>query len=544
MKLKRAIYLGYYLKQLDRARFMFYLNYASKLTGESRLVLLSDILRSVFIYNISPLDYFLFRFYELSKQEREAWAGTGYMYEYQLRMNPKDSRQTLEDKTLFYKHYGDFFVHKVADIKDLKTKVGVAEAILSNPSGKLVFKSAVGNCGNEVHICDCKDFDWLNIIVFMEKNNYQLVEEYLIQHSDLNRLSSSAVNTVRIFTQLDDRGEVNILGCRLRISVNSPVDNLAAGNLAAPIDEKTGRLSGPAVFSDITKSEVSHHPVTNEKIPGFQVPFWEETIQMVRKAAQLHPQNRSIGWDIVITKNGPGLIEGNHDWCKLLWQLPEKSGLKQKLMNYQASVVRERLYSKYAKRLFDLVVSGLVIILTSPFFLIASLLLWIENRGDIFFTQRRPGYKEKPFDIIKFKTMNDKRDVDGNLLPDMQRITKVGKWLRKFSLDELPQLWNVLKGDMSMIGPRPLLFKYIPLYTYRQRRRHEVKPGITGWAQVNGRNAISWEKKFELDLYYIENISFALDMKIAWLTVIKILKREGINQSELRPMHPFEGNVS
>ena len=331
MKIMRALYLGYYLKQLDRSRFMLFLNYASKQTGKSRLVLLSDVLHSIFEYNISILDYFLFRFYGLSNQEREAWAGTGCMYEYQLRMNPKDSRQILEDKTLFYKHYSDFFVHKVADINDLKTKPEVAAAILSNPSGKLVFKSADGNCGKQVEIRDCKDFDCHTMMVFMEKYDYQLVEEFLVQHPELNRLSPSGVNTVRMITQLDEQGDVNILGCRLRISVNSPVDNMAAGNIAATINDETGRLEGTAVYSDITKPQLKRHPITNVKIAGFQVPFWEETLEMVKKAALLHPQNKSIGWDVVVTEKGPGLIEGNHDWCKLLWQLPVKTGLKSNL---------------------------------------------------------------------------------------------------------------------------------------------------------------------------------------------------------------------
>lgn len=169
----------------------------------------------------------------------------------------------------------------------------------------------------------------------MIKNNYGLVEEFIQQHPDLNRLSPSAVNTVRIFTQLNGFGGVDILGCRLRISVNSPVDNMAAGNLAAPVDENTGRLSGPGVYSDITKPEQDYHPVTQVKITGFQIPFWKETLEMVKKAAQLHPQNRSIGWDTVITKEGPGLIEANHDWCKLLWQLPVKTGLKSILEDYK-----------------------------------------------------------------------------------------------------------------------------------------------------------------------------------------------------------------
>lgn len=198
-------------------------------------------------------------------------------------------------------------------------------------------------------------------------------------------------------------------------------------------------------------------------------------------------------------------------------------------------------YFKYGKRFFDLTTSFLLLTGIFPVFILLSILLYLQNKGQVFFYQTRPGYMEKPFHIIKFKTMTDERDENGDLLPDIKRITSVGHWIRKLSLDELPQLLNILKGDMSLIGPRPLLFRYIPLYNVNQRRRHEVKPGITGWAQVNGRNSISWEKKFELDLYYIENLTFMMDLKILCLTIIKVLKREGINQSEARPMQPFEG---
>jgi lipopolysaccharide/colanic/teichoic acid biosynthesis glycosyltransferase len=198
-------------------------------------------------------------------------------------------------------------------------------------------------------------------------------------------------------------------------------------------------------------------------------------------------------------------------------------------------------YRRYGKRSFDVIASILLLTVTAPFLLAVVLLLYFQNGGEVLFYQRRPGFREQPFDIIKFKTMTDRKDSAGNLLPDMERITKVGSWVRRLSLDELPQLVNVLKGDMSLIGPRPLLFEYIPYYTKEQRRRHEVRPGITGWAQVNGRNSISWEKKFELDLYYIEHLSFSVDIKIVALTIIKILKREGINQSDSQPMQPFRG---
>lgn len=199
------------------------------------------------------------------------------------------------------------------------------------------------------------------------------------------------------------------------------------------------------------------------------------------------------------------------------------------------------MYVGFIKRILDFVIAATVLLFTSPIFFIVALLLFIQNRGSVFFYQERPGYREKPFNIIKFKTMTDETDKDGNLLSDVERITQIGQFVRKYSLDELPQLINVLKGDMSLIGPRPLLFKYIPIYSKEQRRRHNVRPGITGWAQVNGRNSISWKKKFELDIYYVNHISFSLDFKIFWLTILKIIQREGVNQSDARPMQPFDG---
>lgn len=199
------------------------------------------------------------------------------------------------------------------------------------------------------------------------------------------------------------------------------------------------------------------------------------------------------------------------------------------------------MYRAFIKPVLDFLLALMILVLVLPVFIITAILLFIQNNGKVFFYQERPGKDKKAFTIVKFKTMSDKKAADGSLLPDKQRITQIGSWVRKLSIDELPQLINVIKGDMSLIGPRPLLFKYVPLYSKEQDRRHEVKPGITGWAQVNGRNAISWTRKFALDVYYVDHLSFVLDMKILWLTVIKILKREGVNQSEDRPMLPFDG---
>lgn len=201
------------------------------------------------------------------------------------------------------------------------------------------------------------------------------------------------------------------------------------------------------------------------------------------------------------------------------------------------------MYSFFLKQLIDFIVVFGVLVIIWPILLIMTLWLHFANRGaGAFFTQERPGQYGKIFKVIKFKTMTDERDENGDLLPDEKRLTKIGKFIRSTSVDELPQLFNVLKGDMSLIGPRPLLPQYLPLYSKEQARRHEVRPGITGWAQVNGRNAISWTKKFELDVWYVDHCSFLLDLKIIFLTVKKVFVREGISSDTSVTMEPFTGN--
>jgi undecaprenyl phosphate N,N'-diacetylbacillosamine 1-phosphate transferase len=201
------------------------------------------------------------------------------------------------------------------------------------------------------------------------------------------------------------------------------------------------------------------------------------------------------------------------------------------------------MYKICYKRLFDLIISALALIILSPIFLSLIVILHIVNNGSgVFFTQDRPGKNEVIFSVIKFKTMTDKKDVRGILLSDVNRLTKIGKFLRSTSLDELPQLINVLKGDMSLIGPRPLLVEYLPIYNKHQTRRHEVRPGITGWAQVNGRNAISWQEKFELDIYYINHLSFLLDMRIFFKTAVILFNRAGIyKDGDIVAMEAFNG---
>jgi len=201
------------------------------------------------------------------------------------------------------------------------------------------------------------------------------------------------------------------------------------------------------------------------------------------------------------------------------------------------------MYIHFFKRLLDFMIALVGLIILSPLFLILWIVLSIANKGaGVFFLQERPGKDEKIFKVIKFKTMNDRRDENGILLPDSERLTKIGRLVRSLSLDELPQLVNVLKGDMALVGPRPLLVKYLSLYSKEQSRRHEVRPGITGWAQVNGRNAISWQEKFEHDVWYVDHLSLSLDIKILLKTIEKVFKREGINSETNATMEPFNGN--
>lgn len=328
MKLaRRTIYLGYYARHMKWSlfwRFMRDLRERER-TGAARqfAALVGDSLR----YNISPLEWYQFGFSKLSAQEKEAWAGTGTMYEFQRRVNPSDKRGVLDDKRRFYRAYKAFFRHSVWCIEELVSSPALANRVLSEHE-RLVFKNANGKAGTSVQVRSSEGLDPDGMTSWMRAHGFNMVEAFVEQHALLNELSPSAVNTIRIFTLVDEAGSFHLLGCRLRISVNSPVDNLAAGNLAAAIDDETGIVIGPGVYADVTRPAEEVHPVTGVAIVGFEVPFWNETIEMVRQASLQDTGNRSIGWDVVITPEGPGLIEGNHDWCKLVWQLPVRRGLK------------------------------------------------------------------------------------------------------------------------------------------------------------------------------------------------------------------------
>ncbi|TXK65570.1 sugar-transfer associated ATP-grasp domain-containing protein [Alkalisalibacterium limincola] len=324
---RRIAYLGYYLRRMQWATLWRFMGHVNTRHGIGHVRQALAVVRDSLRYNIAPLEWYQFGFFGMDSAAKSLWAGTGTMYEFQLLSNPRPSRGVLSDKRHFYLAYREFFRHPLWSIDEFRQDPGLADRVLAQQD-RLVFKDATGNCGASVRIHHSSELQAEHLAEWMQQHGFDMVEAFVEQHSLLSALSPSGVNTVRVFTLVDRAGQYRVLGCRLRISVNSPVDNMAAGNLAAPIDEATGIVNGPGVYSDITKAPESLHPITRTPIVGFQVPFWPETLDMVRRASLLHPQNRSIGWDIVITPEGPGLIEGNHDWCKLVWQLPVQRGLK------------------------------------------------------------------------------------------------------------------------------------------------------------------------------------------------------------------------
>lgn len=332
--IRRFLYIGYYLKQMNWRIFYKFLVHSSSITKRSRLFLslssISDSLR----YNVGIMDYFIFRFYEKEHNEKKLWVGTGYKYEYDLIMNPKKYRYILENKIEFYKAYSPFVIHSVCTVEDIVNNNNKSKLVLNNPKNKIVLKNAFGQCGWNIEIIDNYKYSQSELIAYMKKRGFNLAEEYILQHPNLAKLSDTGLNTIRVITQLNKNNEVDILGARLRISVNNYVDNLASGNIAAPIDSAKGVVNGPAYYSDITKEKLEYHPVTKEKIIGFQIPYWNDIIKLTKQAALHRPENRSVGWDIALTEQGPGLIEGNHNWCKILWQVPVNKGLKHILEKY------------------------------------------------------------------------------------------------------------------------------------------------------------------------------------------------------------------
>ena len=333
--LNRIIYLGYYFRETEYSKFKSFLDYTSKLKKISKVKIIVDMFVCIFKYNISILEYFQFRFFDKNHEERLKWAGTGFMYETILKLNPKENRTVLSDKKIFLNYYKDFVKHWHVTIQELENDLSAVHNKISPNTEKIVLKSSFGQCGRGIEVVSFSNkTNGNNLIKLLKKSGNDIIEQFVQQHDSLNQLSPSGLNTLRIITTLNTEGKVDILGARLRITVNSHVDNLAAGNMACEVELETGKVIGPGVFSDITKQDAYSHPITGVEIVGFQIPMFKESVELVTQAALFDTNNRSIGWDVAITNHGPELIEGNDNWCKLLWQLPAKKGLKSVLEGY------------------------------------------------------------------------------------------------------------------------------------------------------------------------------------------------------------------
>lgn len=331
--LKRLVYIPYYIIHTSPHYLGKLFHHAKKNGHRSYTYLFLDMIYCVVKYNIAFIDYFDFRFYTLNRNERSEYMGSGAMYEYQLIMNPPKYRQVLSNKIEFLKKFDDIAGRAWATIDMIRKEPAVAAKLLNNDSGKIVLKNAKGQAGKQIEILDTENVTPVQLIRRMEAKHFNLAEEYVVQHDRLKLLSPSGLNTVRIVTQIYNN-EVEVLAARLRISVNSHTDNLSTGNIATHLDLASGRIAGPGIYVDTTKADVYNHPVTQVELLGFQLPYWKECIALVNMAALRISENRSVGWDIAITCNGPVLIEGNHNWHYFIWQAPEKRGYKKTLQKY------------------------------------------------------------------------------------------------------------------------------------------------------------------------------------------------------------------
>ena len=338
MNFRLPLYIVYYIFKTPWSLFFQYVTFVKSKKGVSSFFLYKEVIKSVFRHNASPLDYFSFRFFDLSEAERETCSGTGFMYEYQLYMNPRGYREVLNNKILFLKHFDSLIKRKWTTIDKITGDPVFAKLFFENANGKIVIKNSTGQAGKQVNVIDVVGKTTEEIVDTMRQKDFDLLEYYVVQHPHLMKLSSAGLNTIRVVTQYHN-GEVTVIFAFIRVSVNSDIDNLSAGNYSVnfgvPIDLNTGKTNGPGVYLNITKPFVYQHPITNIPVLDFEIPFWKECMQLVVDAAKLVPENRSIGWDVGISADGPLLIEGNHNWNNLSL-VPGHKGYKKEFLQYWA----------------------------------------------------------------------------------------------------------------------------------------------------------------------------------------------------------------
>lgn len=329
-------YIGYFTKNFsNKARKNFYenFNYVKKKKNISSIALYWDIISASIKCNMSPLEYFKMRMFDKSVKEREEFVSSRVLRKYQTQMNAPEAIDVILDKIKFLTFFSELTGRKWAAYETLKRDEQLANSFLNASTGKVVIKNSRGAYGQYVKVVDTKDMTRPQLLKLMEENNFDLLEEFVVQHDDLMRIAPNGLNTVRIMTQMHN-GEPVVIGAALKLTAYSNVDNMIAGNFAHPVDIETGKITGPGVYGDITKADVEIHPVTGINIMDFRIPLWNKCIETVKKGALLVPGAKSIGWDVAITNSRALLIEGNHDWSNILWQLPAQKGFKKVLLQF------------------------------------------------------------------------------------------------------------------------------------------------------------------------------------------------------------------
>ncbi|MFT3946710.1 MAG: sugar-transfer associated ATP-grasp domain-containing protein [Agriterribacter sp.] len=329
-------YMGYVGKNFSshaKKQFIKDFKFVREKKRMSSIALFSDVLSSSIKNNMSPLEFFKLRLYDKSAEERSEYISARVLRKFQLQMNPAQECTVISDKIKFLAHFKDLIKRNWASVETLRQDKSLAEAFLNDEKGKIVLKNSRGMSGKQVKVVETKQLNVPDLITLMEENNFDLAEEFIIQHDTLMNIAPRGLNTIRVISQLQNE-EVIIIGACLKLSIYESVDNLNSGNVAMPVELESGIVTDAGIFLDITKDDLKKHPLTGIDIIGFQVPFWKECIEIVKKGALLTPNNRSIGWDVAVTNNGPLLIEGNHNWGHDIWQMAYRKGFKKLIFQY------------------------------------------------------------------------------------------------------------------------------------------------------------------------------------------------------------------
>lgn len=331
IKNNKVVYFLYFLKNTKWDKLRNDMDYVCQKFQYNKTFLIRDMVFSSLSLGTSFHEYYYYAFYNKNKFERKTFGSMSYMYEFQLFHNPKRQRYLLEDKLIFLKEYEEYIRRQWLNILEAsESEIG---EFLKNKT-KVVLKNATGGAGKNVSIIELGHYTASSLKDYARKNNFNLLEEFVFQHQDLQQLSPNSLNTIRLITQINGKGQVDVIGTILRMGINLKTDNLSTGGIACPIDLETGKITGPGISFDITKPDYYAHPISGIDFIDFEIPYWKDIVSMCEKAALFHPENKSIGWDVAIKDDGPFLLEGNHDWGARLWQMPVKKGLKHIALKY------------------------------------------------------------------------------------------------------------------------------------------------------------------------------------------------------------------